>query len=92
MGYIKDEKGYKDETIKRLREQIKRMNPHEALKTTLEDKELYEGNEEMDGVEIYKFYKDALRKIMPHFFEKKVHMFNCYRELEEGKKEGLVNI
>lgn len=62
MGYIRNEKDYKDEEIERLASRAKDMNPHEALKTILEDRELYNGNEEMEISEINKFYKRVLKR------------------------------
>ncbi len=87
MGYIKDEKDYKDEAIKMLSMQVKGMKPHEALKTILQDEKLYEGNEDMEGVEISKFYIKTLKKIVPHFLNRKIYAFNCYREKENGEKD-----
>ena len=72
MGYISDEKDYKDEEIERLSQKVKNMNPHEALATILEDEELYNGNEEMESVEVDKFYVRILKKIVPHFINKKI--------------------
>ena len=90
IGYIKDEKDYKDEEINKLIKQVKKMNPHEALKTILEDEDLYRGNEEMDSIEIDKFYKRVFKKIVPHFFEKKIFAFNCYIENEESEKDYIL--
>lgn len=87
MGYIKDEKDYKNEEIERLVEQVRNMNPHEALRTILEDEELYDGNEEMESIEANKFYRRVLKKVVPHFLEKKIFTFNCYREKEEGERD-----
>lgn len=89
IGYIRDEKDYKDEEIEKLASQTKEMNPHEALKTILEDKELYRGNEEMENIEINKFYKRVLKRTVPHFMEKKIYVFNCYREKEEQRDYTL---
>lgn len=87
IGYISDEKEYKNETIKRLAEQVKDKNPHDALRTILEDEELYQRNEEMEIVEVNKFYKGILKKIIPQFLERKVFVFNCYREKEENERD-----
>ena len=87
MGYIKDEKNYKDEEIEILRKKVKDMNPHEALNTILRDEKLYQGNEDMEGVEISKFYVKTLKKIIPHFINKRVYAFNCYRKKDNGEKD-----
>ena len=58
-----------------------------ALSTVLKDKKLYEGNENMENVELNKFYIKTLKRTMSHFINKKVYIFNCYRENEEKEKE-----
>lgn len=87
MGYIENESDYKNQEIEKLVEQVKDKNPHDALRTILEDEELYRGNEEMESIEIDKFYKRMLKRVIPHFFNRKVYAFNCYREKEENQKE-----
>ena len=87
MGYISDEKKYKDEEIERLKEQVKNMNPHEALATIINDEQLYSGNEEMEGVEVSKFYIKVLKKIVPHFLNRKIYAFNCYKTKEKDVKD-----
>ncbi len=87
IGYIKDEQDYKDKEIEKLRKQIKGMNPHRALDTILQDEQLYSENEYMEGVEVSKFYIKILKKIMPHFLNKKVYAFNCYRKNENDEKD-----
>lgn len=87
IGYIKDKSDYKNEKIKKLKSKVKDKNPHEALRIILEEEDLYDGNQEMESVEIDKFYKRALEKIIPHFFGKKVFAFNCCREKEGKQKE-----
>lgn len=89
IGYIKNEKDYKNEEIKKLREKVKDMNPHEALKTVLEDEELYRGNEEMENIEVNRFYKGILEKVVPRYWKKKIFAFNCYREKEEKREYTL---
>ena len=87
MGYISDEKDYKDEEIKKLTEQVNGKNPHEALSTILEDENLYTGNEDMEIIELNKFYKRILKKIVPNLINKKIYIFNCYRKKEDNKKD-----
>ena len=87
MGYIKNEKDYKNEEIQNLKEQVKGMNPHEALDTILQDEQLYLGNEDMEGVEVSKFYIKTLKKIVPHLINKRIYAFNCYRKKENGDKD-----
>lgn len=90
IGYIKSERDYKNEEIEKLIEQIKGMNPHEALKTIVEDEKLYTGNEEMESIEVNKFYKRALKRIVPHFWEKRIFAFNCYKEKEEKQRDYIL--
>ena len=63
------------------------MNPHEALDTILQDEQLYLGNEDMEGVEVSKFYIKTLKKIVPHLINKRIYAFNCYRKKENGDKD-----
>jgi hypothetical protein len=87
IGYITSEADYKDEEIEILAKKVKCMNPHEALKTILDDEKLYYGNEDMESVEINKFYKRILGKSVPTFFERRIFAFNCYREKEDGQRD-----
>jgi hypothetical protein len=87
MGYIQNEKDYKNEEIEKLKEETKNKNPHEALRIIMEDKALYQGNEEMDIVEVNKFFKGTLKKVIPHFLRKRIFAFNCYREREEKERD-----
>lgn len=90
IGYIKDEKDYKNETIKKLKEKVKSMNPHDALRTICTDEELYAGNAEMEIIEANKFYKTIFKEIIPNFWKKKVYACNCYREKEEGERDYIL--
>ncbi len=87
IGYIANENDYKNKEIDKLSEQVKNKNPHEALKIILEDEKLYKENEEMGIVEVNKFYKRILRKIVPNFYGKRIFAFNCYRKKEKDERE-----
>lgn len=87
VGYIRDEQNYKNAEIAKLKEKIYNKNPHESLKLILEDEGLYCGNEEMEIVEINKFYKGTLKKLIPQFLGKKVFVFNCYKEDKDKQKD-----
>lgn len=89
MKYIKDEKDYKDEKINSICEKVKNMEPHELLKNVFEDKNLYSKNEEMGIIELYKFYKSVLRKTAPDFLDRKIYLFNCYKQEQEDKDYTL---
>lgn len=87
VGYIKDERDYKNQEIEKLIEQVKNKNPHEALKIILENENLYHGNVEMESVEVDKFYKGLLKKVVPHFWETRIFAFNCYRQKEDEQRD-----
>lgn len=87
VGYIRDEQNYKNAEIAKLKEKIQNKNPHESLKLILEDEGLYCGNEEMEIVEINKFYKGTFKKLIPQFLGKKVFVFNCYKEDKDKQKD-----
>lgn len=87
IGYIKDELDYKNAEIANLKQKIQNKNPHESLKLILESEELYRGNEEMGIVEINKFYKGTIKKLIPQFLGKKVFIFNCYKEKKDKQKD-----
>ena len=85
IGYIKNEKEYKDEEVKKLAEQVKEMDPHKALETIVKDENLYKNNEEMESVEISKFHKRIIRKILPQYYGKKVYVINCYKQEKDER-------
>lgn len=87
MGYINREEDYKNGEIERLQEEVKNQNPHQALQTVLEDELLYRGNEDMESIEVSKFYRGIFRKVMPHYLERKIFVFHCYREQEEKQRD-----
>ena len=89
IKYIKNENDNKNEKIEKIHKNVKNLNAHEALKEILENKELYDGNEDMEIIELYKFYKNALKIISPKFFEKKIFMFNCYKQIKDEKEYTL---
>lgn len=87
VGYIKDKEEYKNNEVSHLIEKVKGKNAHEALKTILEDDNIYENNENMESVEINKYYKAVLKRVVPNFYKKKIFAFNCYRENENRERE-----
>lgn len=89
MGYIKDEKDYKNEVISKLRKKVNEAGSHQGLKTILENDELYLGNEQMDIVEINKFYRGVIKKTLPNYYNKKIFAFNCYKKVGEERDYTL---
>ncbi|MCI8384673.1 MAG: hypothetical protein HFJ33_07490 [Clostridia bacterium] len=90
MGYIKGEEDYKNVKIAEIKEKIENKNPNEALEIILEEEGLYDGNEDMQIVEINKFYKGTFKKLIPQFLGKKVFVFNCYKENQEKQKDYTI--
>lgn len=37
----------------------------------------------MENIEVNKFYRSAFKKIVPHFYQKRIFAFNCYKEKED---------
>ena len=86
-GYIKNESDYKNAKIEKLKEKVKNKNAKEALETIVKDKEIYKDNEEMDIIELNKFYRGMLKKVVPDYLDKKIFLFSCYRKNEENEKD-----
>ena len=87
IGYIKDEKEYKNREVTHLMQLVQGKNAHEALKTILEDDNLYVGNEDMESVEVNKYYKSILKNVVPDLYKNKIFAFNCYRKNENKERE-----
>ncbi len=87
IGYIKDEKEYKNREVTHLMQLVQGKNAHEALEIILEDDNLYVNNEDMESVELNKYYKAVLEKVVPVFYKNKIFAFNCYREKENKERE-----
>ncbi len=90
LGYIEKESDYKDEVIEKLKNKVKGKNPHEALRDIIECENLYKNNEEMENIEVNKFYRNSFKKIVPHFWEKRIFTFNCYKEREDKQRDYIL--
>lgn len=86
IGYIKNENDYKNKEIERLKKmEVSEMPTHKALKTILEDDNLYAGNEDMGIVEQNLFFKAILMDVVPNFYNNGIYCFNCERDNKYGE-------
>lgn len=90
IGYIKDEKDYRDEKIEEVKKEIQYENAQEALTKILEDKRICEVEDKLGYVESTKYYKAILNQIIPQYLDKKVYKSTCYREQENQEREYLL--
>ena len=87
IGYIKDEKEYRDEKIEEVKKEISYKDAQEALSKILEDKRICEIEDELGYVEATKYYKSILNIIVPQYLDKKIFKVDCYREKENKEKD-----
>ena len=87
VGYINNEKEYKNHEINRLKAKVKNKTAKEALKIFVKDEDIYKDNEEMDIIELNKFYRGVLRKIVPSHLDKRIFLFSCYKLNESNEKD-----
>ncbi len=89
IGYIKEY--YRDVDIETARRIVREMNAHESLKYIFQKPELCANTHFNGQVERRKYYRFLLDTIIPHYTDKKVYIFTCYREKKntvEDVKEG----
>jgi len=87
VGYISKEQDYKNIKIEMLRQRVKNKDAKRALEIIIKDKDIYKDNEEMDVIEINKFYRGMLKRVVPNYLDKKIFLFNCYKENKENEKD-----
>lgn len=90
IGYINEEKDYRDEKIEELKKEVESLNAKESLTKILEDKRVCEIEDELGYVEAMKYYKSVLKQVIPQCFETKIHRCTCYREIETNEKEYTI--
>lgn len=83
IGYIKD--NYRDTDIRKARKEVREMNANESLRYILQNPKLY-ANANFNGqVERRKYYRILLDTLIPHYTDKKVYMFTCYKQKDVAK-------
>lgn len=90
IGYIKDY--YRDADIETARKAVIEMNANESLKYIFQSPTLCANTNFNGQVERRKYYRFLLDTIIPHYTDKKVYIFSCYREKKneiEKAEEGL---
>ena len=90
IGYIKNEKDYRDEKIEEVKKEIKYENAQEALTKILEDKRICEVEDKLGYIEATKYYKSVLNQIIPQYLDRKIYKVDCYREQENQEREYLL--
>lgn len=90
MGYIDSKEGYKDGVIEKMKDEVSKMNPHQALDYVLNNEGIYKENERMGIVEVIKYYRALLNKVIPKYIDRKIYMFNCFRKRNDDEKDYTV--
>ena len=90
IGYIKNEKDYRDEKIEEVKKEIQYENAQEALTKILEDKRICEVEDKLGYIEATKYYKSVLNQIIPQYLDRKIYKVDCYREQENQEREYLL--
>lgn len=90
IGYINDENDYKNKKIEKLIKQVEKKGSKEALETIVNNEDIYKDNEEMDIIEINKFYRGLFKKVIPNYLDKKIYLFSCYRKKDNGDKDYTI--
>ena len=78
IGYIKED--YRDSDIDIARNNVREMDANESLKYIFENNKLFSNTHFNGQVERRKYYSFLLNTLIPHYTDKKVYMFSCYRE------------
>ena len=87
IGYIKDEKDYKNNAVDNIKEKVKDKNAKEILEIVLQDEEINKLDSKLGPVERSKYYNALLRETANKYICKKIFPFNCYRENISGEKD-----
>lgn len=90
MRYIDSKKEYKDDFIEKMKSQVSKMDPHQTLDYVLNNEGIYKGNEKMEIVEVIKYYRALLNKVIPNYIDRKIYMFNCFRKKNDDEKDYTV--
>lgn len=78
IGYIKEQ--YRDEDIEMARKKVREMDANESLKFIFQNSALVANTHFNGQVERRKYYRFLLDTLIPHYTDKKVYFFTCYRK------------
>ncbi len=81
IGYIKED--YRDSDIDIARNKVREMNANESLEYIFHNSSLFANIHFNGQVERRKYYTFLLNTLIPHYTDKKVYMFSCYREKDK---------
>lgn len=87
IGYINNEKDYRNNAIERLKEKTKGKSACELLRITLNDKEVNTFENKLEYVEMTKYYKAILNYLDRKILNRKIFSMNCYKQNDEGEKD-----
>lgn len=87
IGYIEDERDYRNNVIENIIEKVKGKSPCEALDILITDKELNTFENKLEIIEMIIFYRAVFNKAIPQYMQKNVFSFICYKENNKEKKE-----
>ena len=84
IGYI--DEYYRDRDIDDARSEVREMNANESLRYILQNSKLFANSNFNGHVERRKYFRFLLDTIIPHYTDKKVFIFSCYREKENSEE------
>lgn len=87
IGYIQNEKDYRDEKIEELKKELQYADAKEALTKVLEDERICDIENELGYIEATKYYKEVLNQTIPQYLDKKIYRTTCYRKNQDNEKE-----
>lgn len=85
IGYIQND--YKDADLDELAKEVEEMGATDALGYIFSSDKLYRNTNIKGYVEAMKFTYSALKRILPHYWQKKVYMVDCYKKQEDNSKK-----
>lgn len=89
IGYIFDERDYRNEKIERVKNRVRSLPIREVISTIVGSSEIFKGIENMEVPEAYIYYKEVIDEILGNNKEKDVYRFPCY--ILDGKKNPRYN-
>ncbi len=87
IGYVERKEDYKDNAIEGLKEKVKDKTPNEALDIIFNDQKVNQFENDLEFVEMYKYYRGLFNKTIQRYIDKKVFAFNCYRQKEDDQRD-----
>lgn len=86
MGYIQKEEDYQDQRINQVKKEIEGLNVIDSVDFILKNPMIYEQNQDIQIIELEKYYKAIFNELVPQWVNKKLFTFHCYREKEKERQ------